>query len=128
MTSPMSLKSCQGPWYHAQLWPVAGSLWHKVEASSTASRALEAIGSSTCGPALTPPPHRENPRTCPRCSAEARRSRQNRVRMGGAGWRGCMREERHLRAYILANLPHPFELDFAYFDELPRNSAGKFED
>ena len=38
------------------------------------------------------------------------------------------REERHLRAYILANLPHPFELDFAYFDELPRNSAGKFED
>ena len=38
------------------------------------------------------------------------------------------REERSLRAYILVNLPHRFELDFAYFDELPRNRAGKFED
>ena len=38
------------------------------------------------------------------------------------------REERSLRTYILANLPHPFELVFAYFDELPRNQAGKFED
>jgi phenylacetate-CoA ligase len=37
-------------------------------------------------------------------------------------------EERSLRAYILANLPHPFELAFTYFDELPRNGAGKFED
>ena len=38
------------------------------------------------------------------------------------------REERALRAYILANLPYRFELDFTYFDELPRNDAGKFED
>lgn len=38
------------------------------------------------------------------------------------------KEERSLRAYLLANLPYPFELRFTYFDEIPRNGAGKFED
>jgi phenylacetate-CoA ligase len=37
-------------------------------------------------------------------------------------------EERSLRAYIVANLPYRFALDFAYFDEIPRSSSGKFED
>src|SRR5712692_11009317 len=49
MTSPSSLSNCHGPWYHAQLSPVAGSLWHSVEASRRASAAVEAIGSSTGG-------------------------------------------------------------------------------
>jgi dihydroorotase len=37
-------------------------------------------------------------------------------------------EERSLRAYIVANLPYRFALDLAYFDEIPRNASGKFED
>src|SRR6266446_855788 len=64
MTSPSSLSNCHGPWYHAQLSPVAGSLWHSVEASRRASAAVEAIGSSTGGrvtrssPRLFPPRER----------------------------------------------------------------------
>ena len=36
-------------------------------------------------------------------------------------------EERSLRVYIQASLPHPFEVTFAYCDEIPRNASGKFE-
>ena len=36
-------------------------------------------------------------------------------------------EEQSLHAYILAAQPHPFELDFVYVDEIPRNRSGKFE-
>ena len=36
-------------------------------------------------------------------------------------------EERSLRIYIQTALPHRFEVSFAYYDEIPRNAAGKFE-
>ena len=36
-------------------------------------------------------------------------------------------EERSLRIYIQAALPHRFDVSFAYVDEIPRNASGKFE-
>ena len=36
-------------------------------------------------------------------------------------------EESDVRAHILASLPCRFELELAYYDEIPRNSSGKFE-
>jgi phenylacetate-CoA ligase len=36
-------------------------------------------------------------------------------------------EERSLRIYIQAALPHRFDVSFAYCDEIPRNASGKFE-
>jgi phenylacetate-CoA ligase len=36
-------------------------------------------------------------------------------------------EEAGLREHIQAQLPWRFEIDFAYFDEISRNAAGKFE-
>ena len=37
-------------------------------------------------------------------------------------------EEAKLREHILAKLSHPFEIAFAYHDDIPRSASGKFED
>ncbi|MBL9123446.1 MAG: phenylacetate--CoA ligase family protein [Planctomycetaceae bacterium] len=37
-------------------------------------------------------------------------------------------EEATLRAYLQQSLHYPFEIRFAYLDEIPRNPTGKFED
>jgi len=38
------------------------------------------------------------------------------------------RETDNLRQLILAQLGHPFELEFSYHEEIPRSTGGKFED
>jgi phenylacetate-CoA ligase len=37
-------------------------------------------------------------------------------------------EEEALRASILGNLPIPYDIKFAYYDEIPRSAGGKYED
>lgn len=37
-------------------------------------------------------------------------------------------EERALRQMILAQLGHPFEIEFSFHDDIPRSAGGKFED
>jgi phenylacetate-CoA ligase len=37
-------------------------------------------------------------------------------------------EEDALRAWVAGKFGHPFEVTFAYYDEIPRSAAGKFQD